>query len=133
MFRCQPTRTLLQRATYLRSHGCHPSTLSRPLTTTTPFLAQKDAQDKDSLNPRSTEYSKSGGGDDAAAHTDAAFNPNKTRPEEEGQHENPLETSPGNKEVSKARKEDEGGAQGSPRRSTSSKGSAPKAGGGKSG
>jgi hypothetical protein len=43
----------------------------------------KDAQDKDSLKPRSTEYSKSSSDDDAAANEDAAFNPNKTRPEEE--------------------------------------------------
>jgi hypothetical protein len=34
------------------------------------------------LKPGSQEYSKSGG-DDAAAHSDAAFDPSETRPETE--------------------------------------------------
>lgn len=46
------------------------------------LYATKDAQDKDSLKPRATEYSKSGS-DDAAAHEDAAFDPNQTEPETE--------------------------------------------------
>jgi hypothetical protein len=46
------------------------------------LYATKDAQDKDSLKPRATEYSKSGS-DDAAAHDDAAFDPNQTKPETE--------------------------------------------------
>jgi hypothetical protein len=41
----------------------------------------KDDQDKDSLKPGSSEYSKSGSGDDQAAATDAAFDPNQTKPE----------------------------------------------------
>lgn len=44
---------------------------------------KEDHMERDRLNPTSTEYSKTGS-DDAAAHMDdAAFNPNKTRPEEE--------------------------------------------------
>ncbi len=46
-------------------------------------MAQKDAQDKDSLNPRSTEYSKSGSDDGSAAMKEAAFDPKQTSPEEE--------------------------------------------------
>ena len=43
----------------------------------------KEGQDKDSLTPRSTEYSKSGGDDDSAAMSKAAFDPNETAPETE--------------------------------------------------
>lgn len=104
--------------------------------------ASKSTQNKDSLNPSRSEYTQTGK-DDNAAHTSAAFDPSNTSPE--GQKEsakreaggddkkNPLDVSPGNKEVSKPRKDDEGGAQGSPRTSRSGGGSAPKAGGGKSG
>lgn len=56
------------------------------------LYATKDAQDKDSLKPRATEYSKSGS-DDAAAHDDAAFDPRQTKPETEqknmGESSNP--------------------------------------------
>jgi len=44
---------------------------------------QKDAQDKDTLKPRSTEYSKSSSDDAAAATEEAAFDPSRTRPEDE--------------------------------------------------
>lgn len=44
--------------------------------------AAKDTQDKDSLKPESNEYSKSGS-DAQAAQDDAAFDPSKTRPEEQ--------------------------------------------------
>ncbi|KAJ1324973.1 hypothetical protein MN608_09682 [Microdochium nivale] len=43
--------------------------------------AYKDDQDRESLKPKVHEYSND---DAAAAHNDAAFDPNKTRPEEEG-------------------------------------------------
>jgi hypothetical protein len=46
-------------------------------------FAYKDDQDKDSLKPGSSEYSKSGKGDDAAAHSEEAFDPDSTRPEEQ--------------------------------------------------
>lgn len=48
-------------------------------------LARKDTQGKDDLKPEPNEYSKSGSDDAAAAVEDTAFNPNKTKPEEEHQ------------------------------------------------
>lgn len=58
------------------------STSRKAFTTTQSTYAQKGAEDRESLKPRSTEYSQSGGGDDAANEaTDAAFNPSKTSPE----------------------------------------------------
>lgn len=125
---------------------CAPrAALSQPrfLSTTAPRFASKDAQDKDSLKPRSNEYSKSGS-DDAAAHSDAAFNPNKTSPEAaeqtaeaegkgEGAESDPLNVSPGNPEVSKPRNSQEGGASEGVRTKTSGGGGAPKSGGNKSG
>ncbi|KAF2837470.1 hypothetical protein M501DRAFT_1017850 [Patellaria atrata CBS 101060] len=116
--------------------------------------ARKDTQHKDSLKPDRAEYSQSGG-DDAAAKTEkAAFDPNQTRPEHEeptakqesggtdvSDAGNPLNVSPGNKDVSEAqpdkqqqshRSTSESG-QGSSRGRTSGSGGAPKAGGGKSG
>merc|ERR1712058_114158 len=81
-------------------------------------------QDKDSLNPRSTEYSKSGS-DNEAAQTDEAFDPSTTSPEGQqskqemkGGTENPLEMSPANQQSSKARDPQEGGADKSPGEST---------------
>ena len=56
---------------------------ARPLHQSTCLRARKDTQDKDSLKPEASEYSKSGSDDKAAAMDDAAFNPDKTRPEEE--------------------------------------------------
>ena len=102
--------------------------------------ARKDTQDKDSLKPESSEYSKSAD-DDAAASSGAAFDPNTTSPEgaeKQNEHESggdgALNVSPGNPEVSKARGDEEGGAQGSPKTNSSSGGgSAPKSGGNKSG
>ncbi|KAF2193972.1 hypothetical protein K469DRAFT_709451 [Zopfia rhizophila CBS 207.26] len=146
LFRCQTFSTLLHRATTLRTHAYHPSSLAFPHSisrtiTTSPhqLYPRKDTQDKDSLKPTSSEYSKSGTDDAAAANEDAAFNPNKTRPDQEKKTAgkkgdgNPLEVSPGNQEVSKPRGDQEGGAQGSPRATSSGGGSAPKSGGGKSG
>jgi len=114
-------------------------------TTPRALFPRKDDQDRESLKPESTEYSKSGS-DDSAAGEGAAFDPSKTSPEAEtGSSEkaegkkSPLNVSPGNPEVSKARGPEEGGAQSSPgssgseRSRTSGGGSAPKAGGGQSG
>jgi hypothetical protein len=135
MFRFQPTRTV-QRLT----RTTRPSILApRFLSTTRTRFAQKDAQDKDSLVPRSTEYSKSGS-DDAAASSDAAFNPNKTSPEEaeataereQGGKDNSLNASPSNKEVSEPNSPHAGGT-GAPEKKQSGAGSAPKSGGSKSG
>ena len=44
---------------------------------------RKGSEDKDSINRESTEYSKSGTDDEAAAMNDAAFDPSKTSPEEQ--------------------------------------------------
>lgn len=115
----------------------------RFLSTTAPRFASKDAQDKDSLKPRSNEYSKSGS-DDSAAASDAAFNPNKTSPEaaertaeaegkEDSGESDPLNVSPGNPEVSKPRPDQEGGADSGVRTKTSGGGSPNKSGGSKSG
>lgn len=142
MFHCQLSRRLLQRANFNRTTSYHPTSLPLPRflsTTSAPYFPRKDDQDKDSLNPQSTEYSKSGTDDAAAAEEDAAFNPNKTRPEqaersaESSSNGNPLDVSPGNPDVSKPKGDQEGGAQGSPRTSSSGGGSAPKSGGNKSG
>ena len=71
---------------------------------------QKDEpQDREALDPRKEEYSKSGGGDEAAAdQSEAAFDPNKTDPESakntagrgRGSGGNPLDVSPANKDIS---------------------------------
>ncbi|KAJ0109892.1 hypothetical protein J7T55_004442 [Diaporthe amygdali] len=66
----------------------------------------KDDQDRESLKPKSTEGSKSGT-DDAAAQSDAAFDPSTTSPEgakeqAEGEgHGEPLEVSGASHEKSK--------------------------------
>ncbi|KAK3074142.1 hypothetical protein LTR53_003672 [Teratosphaeriaceae sp. CCFEE 6253] len=83
---------------------------ARPIHVSTRQLARKDAQDKDSLKPESNEYSKSGSDAESAAVEDAAFNPDKTSPEEEhaasksesggGAGGDPLEVSPANPSVS---------------------------------
>ena len=131
MFRYQPTRAL-QRLT----RTTRPSTLTPRFLSTTPTrFAQKDAQDKDSLKPRSTEYSKSGS-DDGAASSDAAFNPDKTSPEEAeataereaGGKDNSLNASPGNQEVSEPNSPGVGGNGGAPDKKSSGGGSAPKSG-----
>lgn len=112
-------------------------------------MAQKDAQNKDSLNPRSTEYSKSGSDDFSAATEKAAFDPSSTSPEEamdtadkeSGEETSPLDVSPANQEVSQPRGASEGGAEGSAgesgqtseRQRTSGRGSPQKGGGAKSG
>lgn len=75
--------------TVRRSFATRPSYTSRQLVaprqfqTSTRQLARKDAQDKDSLKPESNEYSKSGSDAESAAVEDAAFNPDKTSPEEQ--------------------------------------------------
>ncbi|KAF2825311.1 hypothetical protein CC86DRAFT_41975 [Ophiobolus disseminans] len=136
MFRYQPKRAI-QRLT----RTTRPSTFTPRFLSTTPArFAQKDAQDKDSLKPRSTEYSKSGS-DDAAASSDAAFNPNKTSPEEaeataereQGGKDNSLNASPGNKDISQPNDPEVGGNGGAPDKKSSGGGGAPKAGGSKSG
>jgi hypothetical protein len=137
MFRSQISRRFL--APIQRPVNFRPSNL-RFLSATPATRARKDTQDKDSLKPESSEYSKSAD-DDAASGSDAAFDPNTTSPEgAEQKNESEsggggaLNVSPGNPEVSKPRGDQEGGAQGSPKSGSSSgSGSAPKSGGSKSG
>lgn len=77
-------------------------------------LPYKDDQDRESLKPKSTEGSKSGT-DDAAAQSDAAFDPSTTSPEgakDKAEAEgggNPLEVSGANHEKSKPLGESGGG------------------------
>lgn len=117
---------------------------------------KEDHMDRTRLNPTSTEYSKSGSDDKSAAMQDAAFNPNKTSPESEfetaeqesgevrkqsSQDTNPLNVSPGNRDVSATKDPQKGGPDRSPgesegsstRSRTSGKGSPKKHGGGSSG
>ncbi|KAJ6442110.1 hypothetical protein O9K51_05663 [Purpureocillium lavendulum] len=74
---------------------------------TTPrrLLPYKDAQDRETLRPRTAEHTSTGRDDDVAgAHPDAAFNPNKTRPETERRRAgDTLEGSGANQELSKPR------------------------------
>lgn len=79
--------------TILRTGARATTTPFRAATATSPRVARfhaspralgstkEDHMDRTRLNPSSTEYSKSGSDDDAAALSDAAFNPNKTSPE----------------------------------------------------
>ncbi|KAL1629924.1 hypothetical protein SLS54_000782 [Diplodia seriata] len=110
---------------------------------------KEDHMERDRLNPSSTEYSKSGSDDDAAKMSDAAFNPDKTSPEEavgsadqeSGEGPNPLDVSPGNQEVSSSKDPEQGGPDRSPSESgepssrarSSSRGSPKKHGDGKTG
>ncbi|KAJ4401021.1 hypothetical protein N0V91_008275 [Didymella pomorum] len=133
MFRLQPTRSLA-RAT--RTQFASP----RFLSTSRPLFAQKGAEDKDSIKTTSNEYSKSGS-DDAAAHTDAAFDPSQTSPEaaeasaekEAGGADNSLNVSPGNPEVSQPNDPEIGGASQGTNDKASGAGSPNKQGGGSSG
>jgi hypothetical protein len=98
-------------------------------------LPYKDDQDRESLKPRSTEHTKSSTDEDLAAHDDAAFNPNKTRPETEqdtaavGADGNPLNASGANQDISKPQGDNPGGKEGAPdKQRRSGGGSAPKGG-----
>lgn len=133
MFRLQPARSLARVA---RTQFA----ASRPLSTSRPLFAQKGAEDKDSIKTTSNEYSKSGS-DDAAAHTDAAFDPSQTSPEaaeasaeqQTGSKANSLNVSPGNHEVSHANDPKIGGASQGTNDKSSGAGSPNKQGGGSSG
>lgn len=94
-----------------RSHISHPllnQTSARAFQTSAVRNAYKDDQDRESLKPKAHEYTQSGTDDQAAANSDAAFNPNKTSPEAEkeaagqspaGGDNNPLTNSPADKSV----------------------------------
>lgn len=140
MFRTQISRQLLQRSRPL-TRTLQPS-LTRPLSTTPRLFTGDDrkTQSKDDLNPQSSEYSQTGSDDAVASNEDAAFNPDKTKPEEsmntskkESSGQDPLQGSPGNKEASKPRDPQEGGPSQGTGSGGSGGGSAPKAGGSGSG
>lgn len=69
----------------------------------------KDSQDRESLQPRSAENTKSGRDDELAGYGDAAFDPHKTKPESGAQtaeaesNGNPLNASGANQGLSKPR------------------------------
>ncbi|KAI9813005.1 MAG: hypothetical protein M1826_002562 [Phylliscum demangeonii] len=91
--------------------------MTRALHATAPLGARKDSQDKDSIDRRSYEYTRSGTDDQTAQQEQAAFDPSITDPQQqqakagEGEQGNPLDVSPANPDVSLPRKEDdEGGA-----------------------
>lgn len=133
MFRLQPARSLARAA---RIQFVQP----RFISTSRPLFARKGAEDKDSIDATPTEYSKTGS-DNAAAHTDAAFDPNQTSPEaaeasaeqEAGGADNSLNVSPGNHEVSHANDPQVGGASKGTHDKPSGAGSPNKQGGGSSG
>lgn len=87
MFRTPLTRRVLA-TTSRQTQRLSPITRTTNVAAVRPFSqhlqkqAAKDTQDKDSLKPESNEYSKSGS-DAQAAQDDAAFDPSKTRPEEQ--------------------------------------------------
>lgn len=91
-----------------------PSRLAKPATQarffrsiTTSHAPYKDAQDKDSLKPRSTQNTVSGRDDDLVDHPKAAFGQSQNAPETElemaGENAdgNPLEASGANQDLSK--------------------------------
>ncbi|KAI1122650.1 hypothetical protein F5Y10DRAFT_70904 [Nemania abortiva] len=98
----------------------------------------KDDMDRESLKPRAHEYTQSGTDDETARqHGDAAFNPDKTAPENEKNtagegaaqkgKQNPLESSPADHDFAKGGRESEGKPQHG-KKKKSGGGDAPKAG-----
>lgn len=68
----------------------------------------KDDQDRESLKPKAHEYTGSGTDEQTAQNPDAAFNPNKTSPEEakrtagaDNTGRNPLDVSPADHDLAK--------------------------------
>lgn len=123
-------RTNLLRST----RASRPSIVTPRFLSTTPTRFTKNyAQDKDSLDPQSTEYAKSGS-DDSAAHSQAAFDPNQTKPETEERTAekegggNSLNASPSNPAISKTKSPKSPGNEGAPEKKQSGAGSAPKNG-----
>jgi len=107
---------------FLRSRPYHLNSAAVPsfrlISTSRALLfPRKDTQDKDSINTESNEYSKSGGDKASANQEDAAFNPDKTEPEQQhdtagkGIEGNPLDVSPANQEVSKPKGQEMSGTE----------------------
>lgn len=80
------------------------------------YYPRKDFQDRESMDPTPTEYSKSGT-DSSVAEGKDAFDPAVTKPEQikekagQGIEGNPLEVSPANTELSKSTERTEGEKQ----------------------
>ncbi|OQO11170.1 hypothetical protein B0A48_05426 [Cryoendolithus antarcticus] len=116
MFSPSLRRSLLARPAFAAARRT-----TRPISQSARLAAHKDAQDKDSMKIEPNENTKSGSDPGAAAVEDAAFSRDKTRPEqqhaaaekESGKDGNPLDVSPANQDVSKARDPQEGGSEGS--------------------
>ena len=144
------SRTWYSSGSPLRSHSIHPRftliSAVRPFHRSPIFSDhRKDTQHKDSLDPRSGEYSKSGTDDTAADIKNTSFNSKQTSPEHQkesarkesgGDEKSPLDVSPANRDVSRddlngGREESrktESSREKSERNRTSGRGSAPKAG-----
>jgi len=94
-------------------------------------LPYKDSQNRESLKPRATDGTRSGATNDVAHQDDAAFDPNKTRPEEQRQAAeeegggNPLEFSGANKDVATAKPESDSPARSAQDKKMKSGGSSP--------
>ncbi|KAF3761523.1 hypothetical protein M406DRAFT_244186, partial [Cryphonectria parasitica EP155] len=96
-------------------------------------LPYKDDQDRESVKPRSNEGTQSNLDDDAAAHTDTAFDSSETRPEKEkesagkegGKDGNPLESSGASHDESVPLGQDGGGEMHQTTKSDRSKASGP--------
>ncbi|KAI1095578.1 hypothetical protein F5B19DRAFT_308819 [Rostrohypoxylon terebratum] len=93
----------------------------------------KDDMDRESLKPKSHEYTQSGTDEEVASKQDAAFNPHKTDPETEkkaGAEEsngNPLDVSPADKDLAEAgRGKEEDKSHGGRKKKASGGGSGPK-------
>ncbi|KAL8786641.1 MAG: hypothetical protein Q9213_002670 [Squamulea squamosa] len=129
--------------TSLTSESSTPSTTRLLSQTTSLAYPRKGTQDKDSLSPEATEYSKSGTDDASARQEDTAFDPDTTDPsaqkdkvgDKTGASDNPLEVSPANHDISQPRDHQEGGSENSSAssgttsgRERSSGGSSPKKG-----
>jgi hypothetical protein len=104
--------------TLLRRSATRPSSI-RPLhTTALSRFAYKDSQDRESLKPRTNEYTRSGHDEDIVNdHPDVAFNPDQPKPEKAASRSfdesngDPLSMSGANQEVSKGVKQDATGKE----------------------
>ncbi|RDL37168.1 uncharacterized protein BP5553_04601 [Venustampulla echinocandica] len=122
------TRTFL--SPLLKRSSIQPPVLTsrQPFSTSSVSQAKK-GEDINEINTSKTEYTRSGTDDQAARQKEAAFSPDTTSPGEErelagkgtGQHGNPLDVSPANRDVSKTRVPDEGGPERSPREGSKDK------------
>ncbi|KAL8693930.1 MAG: hypothetical protein Q9218_001344 [Villophora microphyllina] len=78
----RPARLPLQRSILRRQPFTPPHHRSLSQSTRLAY-PRKDSQDKDSLKPEATEYSKSGTDDASARQEDTAFDPSTTNPQDQ--------------------------------------------------